>query len=148
MTEQPRSSKASRSRDSVEHSLASPFGPYPGRLSIASGIFRDGLRATTKSADRANAAARLIAFAAALDGPLIITPGAFEVVIPACFANQNLARRFAFVGAETPTQAWRLSRFMAATASQPTSKPVPDFANINDDDVFGQAPNPSWIGVA
>jgi methionine synthase I (cobalamin-dependent) len=119
---------------------------------IATGHLAHSLGAAALSLDTsslgADAAARLIAFAAALDGPLIITPGASKAVVQACFANQNLARRFAFVGAETPTQAWRLSRFMAATASQPTSQPVPDSANTNDGVVFGRAPNPSWRGVA
>jgi hypothetical protein len=119
---------------------------------IAAGHLARSLGATALSLDTsslgASAAAGLIAFAAALGGPLIVTPGASEAVVQACLVTQNLARRFAFIGAETPTQVWRLSRFMATTAPQPASEPVPASANTNDGDVFGQAPNPSWIGVA
>lgn len=119
---------------------------------IAAGHLARSLGAAALSLDTSSletdAAAGLITFAAALDGPLIVTPGTSEAMVQACLANQSLAHRFAFVGAETPTQAWRLSRFMAVTAPQPTSKSTPVSANTNDADVFGRAPNPSWIGVA
>jgi methionine synthase I (cobalamin-dependent) len=75
---------------------------------------------------------------------LFIAPGAPEAVIRHCLANPVISRRLAFVGIETPAQAWRLSRFTPANAEPAWLRPE----GCNDPGVGAPTARSPRIGAA
>ena len=69
------------------------------------------------------ASAALVDLAETVDGPLFVAPGVPEAMSRHCAAHPAVSWRLAFVGADKPAQAWRLSRFTPAKAQRP-SRPL------------------------
>jgi methionine synthase I (cobalamin-dependent) len=79
---------------------------------LAHGLGAAALSIDTREDDEENSRC-LSALAASVDALLFVTPGASERVAQRCLSNPAIGPRLAFVGADTPAQAWRLSRFAA-----------------------------------
>ena len=83
---------------------------------VSTAILAHGLGATALSiaVDDDEATYRhLSALTTRVDTPLFLSPSASESVARNCISDPTIGPRLAFVGADSPAQAWRLSRFAA-----------------------------------
>lgn len=132
---------------SVGRSEGPPNSPTEPRDSVSAAMLAHSLGAAALSIDVAEtdaACAPLEALARATSTALFIAPGTTEGAARALLGNAVIAPRLAFVSVDTPSKAWRLSRFVAAVPPRDTAVGDP----INENLFRPAAPSTPRIGMA